>query len=161
MKELKIHSNEKGNLLSIKPVDNTYSNRSYFIFIITTLFALTKGCFYVEASRPNYNTNDLLIQLKEVLSSNCNFRYTDFEISFWDTKAGEKSLAFLPSIWFAYEHISVSFFVENNIEIDIKRKSWDEITESSKSYVLFKGVEEDVIWIGKSNDLEFDLGLSR
>jgi hypothetical protein len=161
MKELKIHNNEKGNLLSIKPVDDTYSDRSYFIIIITTLFALTKGCFHVQASRPNYNTIDLAIQLKGILSSNCNFRYTDFEISFCNTKAEENLLEFLPLIWFAYEHISISFFIENKIEIDIKRKSWDEITKSSKSYVLFKGVEEDVIWIGKSSELEFDLGLSR
>jgi hypothetical protein len=157
MKELKIHNNEKGNLLSIKAVENIYSDKNYFIFIISSLFALTKGCFYVEASRPNYDTNDLVIQLKGILNSNCNFRYTDFEISFWNTKVEEKLLEFLPVIWFAYEHISFCFFTENKIEIDIKRKSWYEITKGSKSYVLFKGVEDDVIWIGKSNELEFDL----
>jgi len=158
MRELKIHSNEAENLLSIKPVGNTYSDRNYLIFVITTLFTLTKGSFYVEASRPNYDTTDLVKQLKEILNGNRSLRYTNFEILYWDTKVDKKVLETLTTIWDAYEHVSFCFFTENKTEIDVKRKPWYEITTSSKSYVLFKGAEEDVVWIGKSNELKFDIG---
>lgn len=159
MKELKIHSNENGNLLSIKHFDKNYSDRNYFISIIESLINLTNGVFYTEASRPNYDITDLLRQLKGILSDNCNFRNTDFEILFWCWEMGEKVLGILPTIWDAYEHVSLCFFIENTIEIDIKRKPWYEITTRSKSFVLFKGVEEGVIWIGKSNELKFSLNI--
>lgn len=159
MKELIIYENHHNNLCSIKSIENTYSDRNYLINIITTLYALTKGYLHVQASRPTYeyDTTDLEVRLKSILINNCSFRYTDFEILFCNTKIEEELLEILPIIWFAYEHIAFCFFTESRIEFDIKRKPWYEITTRSKSYVLFKGVEEDVIWIGKSDELKFDL----
>ncbi len=159
MKDLKIHNNEKGDLLSIKSIENTYYDRNYFISIVTTLFSLTKGCFYVEVSRHNYDYNaiNLILQLKAILNSNCNFEHTNFGTSFCTNELNESLLETLPVIWFAYEHIAFCFFTENKIEFNVKRKPWYEITKMSKSYVLFKGIEDDVIWIGKNNEMKFDL----
>lgn len=99
----------------------------------------------------------MVTQLKTISNINCNFKSSDFEISFSSANPNKSLFEFLPMIWFAYEHVSFSFFIENEIEFDTKRKSWEEITSRFKSYMLFKGAEEDVIWIGKSNDLKFDL----
>ena len=34
-------------------------------------------------------------------------------------------------------------------------KPWYEIANMVESYIVFKGIEEDVVWIGKSDNLEF------
>lgn len=155
MKDRRVHRND--NLMSIKPIENIYSDRGYLASIIKKLLALTNGSFYLEVSRPNYETSNLVTQLKTISNINCSFKSSNIEISFSSANPDKSLFEFLPMIWFAYEHVSFSFFIENEIEFDTKRKSWEEITSRFKSYMLFKGAEEDVIWIGKSNDLKFDL----
>lgn len=157
MKELKIHSKEKNNLLSIKPIDDNYLDKNYLISIIRSLFTLTKGCFYVEVSRPNFDTSYLALELQSILDRDSGFRYTAFEILFYSKHINEELLKVLSVLWFSYEHVSFCFLKKSESEIDLKRKSWYEITEKFESYVLFKGVEEDVIWIGKNKKLKFDL----
>jgi len=145
------------NLCSIKPVNDTHSDRNYMQSIINTLFNLTKGKFYVEVSRPNYHTAHLKENLKQMMANNKSFNCNNFEISFFSDGISEELIEILPQLWFAYEHTAFCFFVENEIQIDIKRKPWSEITTNTKSYILYKGIEEDVLWIGKSNELKFDL----
>lgn len=157
MRELIIYNKYDNNLCSIKSVDDTHSGTYYMRTIINILLNLTRGKFYVEVSRPNYDTTHLKENLKQIMVDNKSFNCTNFEISFLSDGISENLRDFLPQLWFAYEHTAFCFFVENEIAADVKRKSWSEITTNTKSYVLFKGIEEDVLWIGKSNELEFDL----
>ncbi|MEZ0006277.1 hypothetical protein ABH942_001640 [Flavobacterium sp. 28YEA47A] len=157
MRELIIYSKHDNNLCSIKSVDNTHSGEYYLRAIINTLLNLTGGKFYVEVSRPNYGTTHLKENLKQIMVDNNSFKSSSFEVSFFSDGISEELMEILPQLWFAYEHTAFCFFMENEIEVDVKRRPWHEITTNTKSYVLFKWVEEDVLWIGKSNELEFDL----
>ncbi len=57
-------------------------------------------------------------------------------------------------IWLEYEHPSLIAHNENKLIMrkDFYADSWSETTSLIKSIVLFKGVEEDVLWIGKSKN---------
>ncbi|MGA6120764.1 hypothetical protein [Sphingobacterium anhuiense] len=67
MKEHKIHSNEGGDLLSIKSFENTYSDRNCLINAILNL-SEKMGYFYINASRPNFTDSELLSKLNLVLN---------------------------------------------------------------------------------------------
>lgn len=157
MKDLKIHNKEKGNLISIKPIANIHSDRQYLASIIISLLNLTKGCLYIEASRPNYNVNDIIEDLKRIFINNDSFKSNFFEVSFFCHEINDALLSILSEIWFAYEHTAYCFFVDDKIEFNVKRKAWYEITSRIDSFVMFRGIEEDVLWIGKSNGLEFNI----
>ncbi|WP_207622466.1 hypothetical protein, partial [Niastella koreensis] len=63
-------------------------------------------------------------------------------------------------IWETYEYPTLIFSKEIDPFLKIKPNkiingSWKEVTLLSMSYILFKGIEDDVLWIGKSKDLEF------
>jgi hypothetical protein len=62
----------------------------------------------------------------------------------------------LPSIWFHYQYVSFTFSHNCAIKFNIKMLPWYAVTTKVSSYVLFKGAEEDVVWIGKSKELKFD-----
>lgn len=157
MKDIKIHNKEKGNLISIKPLEDIYADRRYLIFVIVNLFNLTKECLYVEASRPNYDVSNIIKKLKGILINNDSFKSSFFELSFFCNEVDDALLDILSEIWFAYEHPAYCFFVEDKIGFDVKRQAWSHITSQIDSFVMFKGAEEDVLWIGKSDDLEFRL----
>ncbi|MBB2950106.1 hypothetical protein [Sphingobacterium sp. JUb56] len=156
MKEHKIHSNEGGNLLSIKSFENTYSDRNCLINAILNL-SEKMGYFYINASRPDYTDSELLSKLNLVLNDKKNFIYNNFEISFEGTNLNEEVINLLPLIWFHYQHVAFSFFRSSGKKFITKGMSWKDITQKETSYVMFKGAEEDVVWIGKSKELKFDL----
>ncbi|MNG72952.1 hypothetical protein D3C87_875210 [compost metagenome] len=155
MKDFKIHSDEGGNLLSIKPLEDVYSDRVYFINLILTL-SFEKSYFIINASRPNYDEPDLLAKLKSVLDNKENFSYDNFELAFAGRILSQETVNLLPSIWFHYQHVTFTFFCNPVIKFNTKRIPWYDITTKVSSYVLFKGAEEDVVWIGKSKELKFD-----
>src|SRR5690606_34921577 len=138
VRELIIYDKFHNDLCSIKPVNDTHSDRYYMRAIIKTLLSLARGKFYVEVSRENYDTTYLKENLKQIMVDNNSFKSSSFEISFFSDGISEELIEILPQLWFAYEHTAFCFFMENEIEIDIKRKPWSEITTNTKSYVLFK-----------------------
>jgi hypothetical protein len=158
MKDFKIHSQHRGNLSSIKSVEDTYSDKSYLLALFARLQCLTIDSFFcLEASRPNYALPDLEGQLKMIpVNKETDFKMTKFELFFCHKKIPTELFELLPEIWFAYEHVALLFFYEGRPDFEIKRKPWYDTTSKSKSYVLFKGIEEDVIWIGKNPELVFD-----
>ena len=157
MKNIKIHYNENGNLISIKPLEDIYADRQYLISVIDNLFKRTKGCLYIEASRPNFEVNHIIEKLKTILKHNDSFESNDFRLSFQCNEITNELFYILAKIWFAYEHGSISFFPIEKINFEINQLAWYDITTYTDSIVMFKGVEEDVIWIGKSDKYEFNL----
>lgn len=66
----------------------------------------------------------------------------------------------LSGIWFSYEQPSAIFLFdesENEAASNFTwRTDWKTITEKFKSVIVFKSVEGDVMWIGKSSEIDFD-----
>lgn len=155
MKEFKSHNSN--NLISIKSIENNLFDRKYFIELNRKLLFMTSGLVYIQASRPNYIfnidefRNDDLIIGNQI--SNCNFNE---EICFFIRKDSNNLLNFLTKIWFSFEHISFCYTDQDFINFDLKRKSWSEIVKNIESFVVFKGIEDDVVWIGKSEKLSFE-----
>lgn len=149
---------KKGNLLSIKSIEDIYADKQYLKMLMYKLFSLTQGLIYIEASRPTYEYDiyDLVDNLTPILSNN-NFNFDSFGLSFKVNEISTNLVDLSPIIWFAYEHVTFCFFKESSTEFNLKRKSWNYITSNAISYVMFRGAEDDVIWIGKSDELEFML----
>ena len=53
MRDIRIHSSHANNLCSIKPINQSYEDKIYLIYIFENLYKLT-GCLYVDLIRPNY-----------------------------------------------------------------------------------------------------------
>lgn len=161
MKNLKIHNDKDGNLISIKSIEDCYADRRYLASIIDKLFSLTGGCLYIEVSRPNYDVSLIMEKLKNAFPDNIDLAtYVNFlEVSFCynGNKLSNDMRDILSDIWFSYEHRAFCFFVNSEVEFDLNRKPWYKITSGSDSFIMFKGVEEDVLWIGKSDSLAFEL----
>lgn len=147
-------------LISIKPVEDNTAGIKYLSNIIQNLLKVADGGLYVYYCRPNYSVPSLIVRLKGMLKeSNIPFIADDFELSFVcnATLLSSGFVNLLSTIWFAFEQSSICFLSEKAINDNgLKRKAWNEITSMMKSYVMFRGMEENVLWIGKSMDLEFN-----
>lgn len=159
MKELKIHKNTGGNLCSIASLDDNYSDRLYLSTLISNVFNMANGLLHVKVSRPNYSLDNILEKLKalDLVKGSLLVEAHNFELSFlYNKKIIDCELTwFLSNIWFAFEQASYTFLVNENSEPLQSRTSWVQITVEAPAYVMFKGAEENVVWIGKS--LELDL----
>lgn len=162
MREVVLYRGQNCNLCSIKSIDASYQGRTYLISLIEKLLNLTDGQLFVEFSRPNYNVSQIVEKLMSFnsqiknLSSKLNFQELSFVL---DPRNCEYNLLdILSQCWFAFEHGTLCFFLGKQFSRPSREESWYEITQKSSSFVMFKGIEEDVIWIGKSDDLEFNLG---
>jgi len=159
MKEINIYNKDELTLCAIKPVRDVYSDKMYLISLIEKYYSLTGALLYIDVCRPNYDVSKIVRGLGKVpavaktLAIDDNF----FSISFmYKEKLVENDLLYILSeIWFAFEQGLFSFFTDKDVAIPPKRSSWKKIVTHSSSFVMFKGVEEDVVWVGKSNDLEW------
>jgi len=160
MKEINIHERYGKNLCSIRPFENIYQDHVYLASKILYLFSLTGGVLHVQVSRPTYEyePNEMGRKIKIILKNNMNFDYKSdfFEFSFHCSDFNDELLNMLSKVWFAYEHVTYIFFADRKGGLDVKRMPWYVITSNAKSFVMFKGAEEDVVWIGKSKELTFD-----
>jgi hypothetical protein len=160
MKEIFVYQQYAGNLRPIKSVSNTLSDRNYLIALIEYLFSATGGYLYVEMSRPNWNTDRIKNRLQEIsfISDGLQMSDEDFELSFSckEKPLDASFLYLLPEIWFTFEHGVFCFFVDAESPMPTRRSSWNKITEFASAFVMFRGPEEDVVWIGKSEDLAFN-----
>jgi len=159
MKDIRIQN----DLFSVKSINDNYVDRTYFVFLIEKLLEST-GLLYVEANKDNYNITRTLESLKKQIHIIDNLqvgkRMNDISFSFYKEKLEIDMLHNIIDIWFAYEHCAFCFFKDKSTPLPEKRKAWYDITKKTKSYVMFKGIEEDVVWIGKSHELEFnDIGI--
>lgn len=158
MKDIKIHDIDHNNLCSIKSVEKGYSDKQYFFSILSRLFNLT-GHLFVQARRPYYNVESAIQNLRSIRDrvDDLNITPNFFEISFYfDGPSGDDDLFnLITDIWFEYEQPTFCFFYEKHIHLSEKKISWQEITRQWDSFVIFRGAEEDVVWIGKSSELKF------
>ena len=115
----------------------------------------------------NYYVNELMEKVKQQGISNL---ITNLEIehnvliSFQldsGTELPEQIVTTLADLWFGFEHSSFYFFKSKE---ELRKHtptilnyglSWQRVSELPNAFLFYKGIEEDVVWIGKSKDIPF------
>lgn len=159
MKDLNYHH---ANLLSIKSINTQAWGDKLFFKNLVLGFIDKKQSIIVTARRPNdlLNTELLLDEAKLSGFVDIPYFYRDEIILQVIQRAHEdRPLELLAKYWVAYEHITITI-KENSATIEkpkhLFKYTWTEMIQvMSASFVFFKGVEDDVIWIGKSPEIEF------
>jgi hypothetical protein len=160
MIDIKIQSNNQ--LCSIKPIDINDASKFKFSQIIQKLsddlhFGL------VVLKRRNYDNNTLedLINYRFQLGVyNVVLDSDVFEISFcFNTgKVSGHLLSVLFEFWHSFEQPTYYFFETSGFiyQDSFLRHvlSWQEIVNTFNSALLFKDVEEEVIWLAKTEGLQ-------
>jgi hypothetical protein len=154
---------ENQNLFSISGIDESFAGISRFRRIVA--FLLKDASFaVVEAHRPNTfavqpaglngNLADSLLNLNHDDDwFSCYFEYRIQENN-------DELVDLFSNLWFTYEQpalIIVRDTLYPNkrvLALLRKRVSWKETTSSTPCIVVHKGVEEDVLWVGKSEKID-------
>jgi hypothetical protein len=165
MRNIVVYVNKNDNLCSIKPVEHDFSGYNYLIKLLEYLSDNLNSIIYVNVSKPYYETQELVNRLKSFQEILFELYISDdlFEISFYVSKSNLSCdiIKLLTDIWFEYEQ---PFFILTSSEVsnaDIlnlinnRRTKWYHVTSCINAYVMYKEVEQDVVWIGKSSDLNF------
>ncbi len=165
MIDVKVHENENNQLLSIKGIDGDFYSKQYILCLIRKLFEQTNYVL-IRVKRNNYQ--DPCIERLRNLGYSLGVKDLEidsdlFEISFnFNVKESNQTLLLiLVDLWYAFEQPNYYFFNTkedfrlNYERILINNPSWLVITNMTSVYVMFKGAEEDVIWLGKSINLGF------
>lgn len=165
--DIKTHENENNQLLSIKGVDYDYQSKQY---ILRLLMKLSKcaSCVLIHVKRNNYKDSAIDILKKEgtalgITNLEVDSKLFEISFSFNPTKSKEELLPILVDLWYCFQQPVFYFFTDEkqpehyNKALLNDNLSWKEVVNLSNSYVMFKGAEEDVIWIGKSDDLKFHI----
>lgn len=110
------------------------------------------------AIRPTALNAESTIKLK-------NLRHDDdwFSLSFeyYPKSENDLFLDLVIELWFTYEQPMFAFLTKRvlrsmtQISASSQVLTWQEIAEEVSSFVIHKGIEDDVIWIGKSDELSF------
>lgn len=155
---IKIYKDEGSNLSSIH-FNNIANESPIFIRLINVINVNSTGVVYFYFDRPNYLVPEFTIwKLKNIISVN------DLELGVEKSKINfnvesqflkNDIIAIAHELFCCYEHSSICFFYELKYASFIKDKTWQKIVEKYKSIVLFKSFEENVIWIGKSSEINF------
>lgn len=155
MLELALYNNE--NLISIKDTKNeSCFNSEVFYNILSRIYNNTSfKSIIIKYSRPNFANKYIL----DILT-NYNIYidiYNDYnQISDFLTFFDHNKFELLTKVWSYFQHTSIYFIEEDIKEKEISNYEWVYITKKYKSYVIYKDIEENVIWIGKSKNLKFD-----
>jgi hypothetical protein len=162
MKDIHYH---KENLCSIARIENSFSGK-YILRDILNRILRSTVLVIATIERPFYTVQSSIAEISTISTELKDLIIAEnlFSISFkYYTKENNDDFinTFL-EIWFEYEQPAFSFFVigqdlQTYKNLEIHRHMYvEQITALSPCYVLFRGIEEDVIWIGKSDNLKFD-----
>jgi hypothetical protein len=165
MLNVKLHNE---NLCSIAGFENSVFGRFAMKEILNEILKNTE-VVDAEVRRPYYEIESSKNSIPNILGNVKDFEVSDewFSISFvyYVYDSNSNFVETFTNLWFEYEQVSFCFFVSvddfEKYKIGNHRMlSWIETTELYSSYVVFRAVEEKVIWIGKSNTQNFDAILS-
>ena len=163
----KKHNN---NLVSISFEGNDYHIRSFIRNVFEKLLD-TSNYSIIETRRPYHGVEKTISKMDIVLDYlkdiSCDKYFNEMSFLYDRNKLMDFDFIELcVEVWFEYEQ---PCFVFSNLENDksgnninpmMKNLKWDKKINYYKGYILFRGVEENVIWIGKSLDIEFSNWLS-
>jgi hypothetical protein len=149
------------NLHSIAGVDDSFGGRSQLREIINGIIPVTMSA-HIEAKRPNYHSSATLAMIKEMSGEISDLDMTDspFRISFtYPIKENnDQFITLLVDLWFEYEQPFFCFFQTalGQKRIIEPTMSWNDLAASEPCIAMFRSVEQDVVWIGKGDDIDFE-----
>lgn len=149
-------------LFSIAGVNDSFNGR-YQVRELIYHILRTTAFIRVEAKRPFFQPSVSYALLKRVSGQieHLNLPKDLFSVSF-DYSVLEDNddiVQLLAELWFDYEQPFFSFFqslLDKEKKIEPKM-TWKDVTEMALCFVMFRSVEEDVVWVGKSKDITIDL----
>ena len=164
MRELVRYKDYQNNLCSIKSIENDFSGRLYFLNLLRRLTSNLNIIFYANMQRPYYDIEGAVAKINALKDSLFELKISDdfFNISFnvMQPNLSDSILQLIVDLWFDFEQ---PLFVIAKDEkppkvlklLRNKFIKWNDITETIQAYTIYRGAEEDVVWIGKSEELEF------
>ena len=160
MRDINFHGENRCSIASIS---------KYIIRDILQRILSKSSMVIATAERPYYEVKVAINSISNIKRNVDRLKVSDdlFSLSFiYDvTEENEKFIEAFIDIWFEYEQPVFHFFISNHpLEIYV---SWfndknrfiyyvDEIVDISPCYVLYKAIEEQVMWIEKSKSLSFE-----
>jgi hypothetical protein len=148
------------SLCSIAQIENSFSGKYILRDILNRIL---RNTFHIIATieRPFYTVQSSIAAISNTSSEleNLNIDEKLFSISFkyYTKENNDDFINLFLEVWFEYEQPTFSFFTTGqntetykNLEVH-RRMNVEQITALSPCYVLFRGIEEDVLWVGLKN----------
>lgn len=149
-------------LFSVAGIEDSFGGRSKLRGIVNPLLAFALS-FYGEAKRPFFqpsNSLRLVNQMSDMLERPV-LSEDLFSVSFEYAiqQNNDHLLTLLLELWFEYEQPFFCFFQTSlNPERRITpQMNWKAVVEMEPCLVMFKSVEEDVVWLGKSASIGINI----
>src|SRR5690606_12636176 len=148
-------------LLSVDGVEDSFSGRSKLRTLTNKVLSRTLSA-YIEAKRPIFQPSFSPEMMKPPSEQIEQLELEDdqFSVSFnfhWTAQTSfDEFVKLLLELWCDYEQPFFCFFPS----VSYKRRkipqnlSWKEVVALETCLVMFKSVEEDVVWIGNSTEFE-------
>ena len=160
MKDLNYH---KSNLVSVKSITNQIWEDKIFFknllkhFLEDRKHILMIGRLSYLPIKDSFIRNVLeLIPKKNVTINEKESNHVSFYYSV--DPANDNLHELINDFWIIYEQpaLIITDNIEAYLSINLERMSWVDLCSVTESaYVLFRGIEEDVLWVGKSYALKF------
>lgn len=164
MKDIYYHKNE--NLCSIGRIGDTISGKSIIREVLNVILPKTELVF-AKIERPNYESMPSIKSVAEISSEIEELKFPEegysMTFKYYPKADNDNFIKTLSRLWLDHEQPTFSFFLpgqEPQFYKDLhvgRQLAWDEVTALAPCYIVYKGIQEDVLWIGWSDNLEFEL----
>lgn len=148
-------SYDNRNLISLLNDDGDTFQIEDFSSLVNCLLETTNGSVWIHGARPDsgcYQLKDLY--LFSVIEGGNNSNILSIELTKSDKLKRSDIIWTMFNIWQSSQHCEIIFLLEE-YSLGSQWRPWSVIARLAKSYVIFKDAEENVIWIGKSDELSF------
>ena len=166
MRDLVLYKDYQNNLCSIKSIENDFSGRLYFLNLLRRLTSNLNIILYANVLRPYYEVEKTVAKINALRGELFELKISDdfFEISFHviQSNMSDNILELIVELWFEFEQPLFVIAIDEEPAkvlriINNRFIKWNDITETIEAYTIYRGAEEDVVWIGKSDELEFEI----
>ena len=165
---LEINEHKK-NLISIHPVQlETWRGKIFFKYFLKKYFE--RGVYWIiDGRKPEFYEEcaAIILELNSMIAGGqiMAIYYDDdvYEPILYiktDIKLFDAFFEIIYKLWISYEQgaiivLNIDWVIPEAKLKDIYNSSWANIADLYESFIFFKSIERDVLWIGKSNSLDF------
>jgi hypothetical protein len=140
-----------------------WQDKQFFKYLMQDFIKEGYDCILSTSCKPLDGYIKVVQKANELLpEENMLGDFSDKVTSEYAWVIGEKDLNedvfdLINSFWYYFEQTSL--LITNDLkayaELDIKNMYWHDIVQKSNSFLFYKGLQEEVIWIGKSGNINF------